>query len=147
MNLCLPSGVGQTGSASTVFIFQCEPLPRVSWRLWISREGAGSTELLGHTDPADVAIWGETHLSGRRRGAGGACDVFGGPDLEKECESREGPSASFLSPVCRRRMPGCSQLRPSRPRQGEGPGPSPVLNGALTLHNLTREAWLAPSAR
>lgn len=71
MNLCLPSGVGQTGSASTVLIFQWESLPRVSWRLWISREGAGSTELLGHTDPADVAIWGETHLSGRSTGCRG----------------------------------------------------------------------------
>lgn len=49
MNPCLPNGV-QTGSARRVFIFQCESLPGVSWRLWISREVAESTQLLGHAN-------------------------------------------------------------------------------------------------
>lgn len=41
------------------------------------------------------------------RGSGGACPAFGGPALERECESSEGLSASFLSPVCWHRMSGC----------------------------------------
>lgn len=120
----------------------------------ISKEVAESTQLLGRADPDYVALqrcilplWKE------HRHAGCVCSGFGGPDLEKECESREGLSASFLSLARRRRMPGCSsccwgsQLRPPQPAPAALAGAQPVQKGALPLHNLMREAQLAPSSR
>lgn len=84
-----------------------------------------------------------TSLEGAQGFRGRARSGFGGPDLEKECESREGPSASFLSPGCQAATAAAgprSPVPPQLPWRGGGARGQPCAERLPGPPQLAREA-------